>query len=48
MLDKKAKIMRKSGTLDMFGTEYHVSKNQYGQGKTIVYYSKEEWYIVKI
>ena len=40
--------MRKSGNLDMLSTEYHVRKNQYGQGKTMFYYSKEESYIVKI
>lgn len=40
--------MRKSGNLDMLSTEYHVRKNQCGQGKTMFYYSKEERYIVKI
>lgn len=47
-LDKKEKIIRKSGNFDMLSTEYHMSKDQYGQGKTIVHYSKEERYIVKI
>lgn len=40
--------MRKCGNFDMLSTEYHVRKNQYGQGKTIFHYSVEERYIVNI